>query len=187
MFTPPASFPHAILRMAIHSDDQTLKDKFTESVIKHNHKMKEPCPDSGFDIFTPEDTVFDRSYDTTMINMQVSFEMSPYNVVTGKYEDCCGFYSYPRSSISKTPLILANHVGVIDSGYRGTLRGAFRMLPTSNVNDAQNERALYTVEKFNRLLQVCHPSLCPLFIEIVTPEQLSVSSRGIGGFGSTGV
>ena len=32
---------------------------------------------------------------------------------------------YPRSSIYKTPLRLANNTGIIDSGYRGNLMGAF--------------------------------------------------------------
>ena len=36
-----------------------------------------------------------------------------------------GYYSYPRSSISKTPLLLANNVGIIDSGYRGNIKVAF--------------------------------------------------------------
>ena len=35
-----------------------------------------------------------------------------------------GYYLYPRSSISKTPLILANSVGIIDSGYRGNIKAA---------------------------------------------------------------
>ena len=29
---------------------------------------------------------------------------------------------FPRSSLSKTSLVLANHVGVIDSGYRGEIK-----------------------------------------------------------------
>ena len=185
-FSAPAKFPHAFLRMAIHTNDQKLKDKYFDAVIEHNQKMLQPCPDSGFDLLTPEDTQFTCEFDTKMINMQVSFEMRTYNNDTGKYDDCCGFYSYPRSSMSKTPLILANHVGIIDAGYRGTVRGAFRMLPTTNVKAIQNENVKYTVDRFQRLLQICHRSLCPIFVELVTPNELSETSRGAGGFGSTG-
>ena len=33
---------------------------------------------------------------------------------------------FPRSSVSKTSLVLANHVGVVDSGYRGEIRFRFK-------------------------------------------------------------
>ena len=33
------------------------------------------------------------------------------------------YYLFPRSSISKTPLRLANSIGLIDGGYRGELVG----------------------------------------------------------------
>ena len=36
------------------------------------------------------------------------------------------YYLYPRSSVStKTPLRLANSVGIIDSGYRGNIKAVF--------------------------------------------------------------
>ena len=81
----------------------------------------------------------------------------------------------------KTPLMLANHTGIIDSGYRGFVKGAFRHL-----NSVSNEQP-YHVDKHTRLLQICHPSLCPVLVTIVENESdLSDSSRGEGGFGSTG-
>jgi dUTPase len=74
--------------------------------------------------------------------------------------------------------MLANHVGIIDSGYRGNLIGAFRcLLPDKN----------YIVEQFTRLLQVCHPSLCPIYVVLVEESDLVDTERGAGGFGSTGV
>ena len=39
-----------------------------------------------------------------------------------------GYYMYPRSSLSKTKLRLANSVGIIDSGYRGNLIGMFDLI-----------------------------------------------------------
>jgi dUTP pyrophosphatase len=94
----------------------------------------------------------------------------------------CAFTIYPRSSISKTPLMLANHTGIIDAGYRGSLIGAFRWLKSNTSTETE-----YVVEKHTRLLQVCHPSLCPIFVVIVDENDLTSSERGNGGFGSTGV
>jgi dUTP pyrophosphatase len=88
---------------------------------------------------------------------------------------------YPRSSFSKTPLILGNHVGIIDSGYRGNLIGAFKFLP--NDKYATN----YTIEKEQRLLQICHPTLCPIYVILAENDDLQVTERGSGGFGSTGI
>ena len=106
----------------------------------------------------------------SMISMDVKCEM------VDKKGHSCGYYMYPRSSISKTPLMLANHVGIIDSGYRGNLIGAFRCLDSNP----------YTIEKHTRLLQVTHPSLCPIYVDMVNESELSNTTRGSGGFGSTG-
>ena len=76
--------------------------------------------------------------------------------------------------------MLANHTGVIDSGYRGNLIGAFRALHLPENNK-------YTVKQDTRLLQLCHPSLLPFYVIIVDEDKLSTSERGSGGFGSTGI
>jgi dUTP pyrophosphatase len=87
------------------------------------------------------------------------------------------FQIYPRSSLSKTPLMLSNHVGIIDCGYRGNIKGAFRCL---NVDQ-------FYVQKFTRLLQICHPSLSKIRVFLVENENdLSSTERGDRGFGSTG-
>jgi dUTP pyrophosphatase len=90
-----------------------------------------------------------------------------------------GFNVHPRSSISKTPLMLANHTGIIDMGYRGYLIAALRLLPLTH--------ASYTVEKNTRLVQICHPSLYPIYVNIVNEDELTTTTRGSGGFGSTGI
>jgi dUTPase len=67
------------------------------------------------------------------------------------YKQDCGFYLYPRSSISKTNLRLANSVGIIDSGYRGNILAIFDILQNDNVST--------TIEKHSRLLQICSGDL----------------------------
>jgi dUTP pyrophosphatase len=143
-----------------------LLDYYTEKVKQHNEQG--PYPNSGFDLFVSETTEI--GTDVKMVSMDVKCEMFDKDGYTIPY------YMYPRSSLSKTPLMLANHVGIIDSGYRGFLIGAFRNLSIMP----------YTIEKNNRLLQVCHPSLYPLHVVMVDESELSTTSRGQCGFGSTG-
>jgi dUTPase len=43
------------------------------------------------------------------------------------------------------------------------------------------------IEKFDRISQICAPGLSPIYVELVDKEEdLSITSRGSGGFGSTG-
>ena len=102
-----------------------------------------------------------------------------------------GFYVYARSSISKTPLRLANNVGIIDAGYRGHLIGMFDNI--MNTYSYSNRQALavpsYFLPAYSRLLQICSPSLEPIYVNVVESfEELGPStSRGDGGFGSSGL
>jgi dUTPase len=47
---------------------------------------------------------------------------------------------------------------------------------------------LYTVQQYDRLLQICAPGLVPVIVEIVDSmdELGEQTKRGNGGFGSTG-
>ena len=80
----------------------------------------------------------------------------------------------PRSSIAKTPLRLCNSVGLIDGGYRGEI-----MAVVDNIKSND-----YTVEPNQRLFQLVAMNGSPISFEIV--QDLSESTRGEGGFGSTG-
>jgi len=83
---------------------------------------------------------------------------------------------YPRSSNSKTDLYLTNHVGVVDSGYRGEIMFKFR--PINGIEDAY----IYAVgDRIGQLIIMPYPS-----IKFVETDELSDSDRGEGGFGSTG-
>ena len=79
-----------------------------------------------------------------------------------------------RSSISKTPLRLANSVGLIDAGYRGEIIAV--------VDNIKSDA--YKVERGQRLFQLVGMAGEEIHFELVT--SLSNSSRGSGGFGSTG-
>jgi len=157
----------------IYVDDEMkeLKAWYVMKALVHNEEVIDnPLPNSGFDLATPFDMEIS-GQDATLIDFHIKAVMIEYN-------NAIGYYMYPRSSLSKTPLMLANHVGIIDSGYRGNLKGAFRNI---------NSQSCYKIEKHNRLLQICHPSLKPFLIKIVdSVTDIGDSKRGVGGFGSTG-
>ena len=167
----------AILRLSI--DDVALKQTYIPRIEKHNAQfMQNNLPDSGFDVLVPTNELFDMNFATKFVDMKIKTEMIYCDVETD-FLSTCAYNVHPRSSISKTPLMLANHTGIIDSGYRGSLIGAFRYLPITTVNNG------YTVDRHTRLLQICHPTLCPIYVTIIDSTELSSSQRGSGGFGST--
>lgn len=163
----------AILKLAVNPNNQELVDLYKTHVEKHNQSiLTDPFPNSGFDLFVPNSTEIAGTTTSTMVSMDVKCEMLDNQGATSPY------FLFPRSSFSKTPLMLANHTGIIDSGYRGYIIGAFRNLDSLKP---------YTVEKHTRLLQICHPSLSPIHVVMVSEDELSTTARGSGGFGSTGV
>jgi len=103
----------------------------------------------------------------------------------------CGFYLYPRSSISKTRMRLANSVGIIDAGYRGDLIAAVDTIGLFGSTDIWHiwKETLSPIQKYDRYFQVCAPDLSPFLVHLVEREEdLSPpTARGHGGFGSTGV
>ena len=166
---------HPILYLHIDSKNMDLFNKYITQTEKHNREVLTGShPNSGFDLFFPESVTFD-NVNTKMVDFCVKCEMKYYNALENVSKPS-GFYLYPRSSLSKTPLMLSNHLGVIDSGYRGFLIGAFRNLSATS----------YNVEKDQRLVQVCSPDLKPFLVTLVDETFLSITERGTGGFGSTG-
>ena len=79
---------------------------------------------------------------------------------------------FPRSSISKTNLRLANAVGVVDPGYRGEV-----ILKFDNLGKEQYEVG----DRIGQMIILPFPR-----IEFEQVKELSRTSRGTGGFGSTG-
>lgn len=164
----------AVLRIAVKN--QPLFDKYLLQAMNHNNDMlTNPFPNSGFDLFIPENVTFPAQVDSKFIDLQVKAEMI-YCDLDLQINQYCGYLIHPRSSISKTPLHLANNTGIIDSGYRGSLIVALRNLDTYS----------FDLEQYTRVSQVCHPSLCPILVELIQEKDLSSTLRGEGGFGSTG-
>ena len=90
-----------------------------------------------------------------------------------KCESNHGWMLIPRSSISKTPLRLANSVGIIDKSYRGKV-----MVKVDNILKSD-----FTLEEGKCYFQiVAFDGNLPSF-KIV--NNISSTKRGSGGFGST--
>ncbi len=107
-----------------------------------------------------------------------------YNIETGNVEFGLGIalevpkgyvaLLFPRSSIHKTPLDMANSVGVIDSGYRGELKAIFRIVDRPRHNYEIGDRVV-------QMIVLPYPT-----IEFQEVDTLSDTERGTGGFGHTG-
>lgn len=119
--------------------------------------------DAGLDLFIAQEQTI-KSGETALINLRLACEP----------ENNQPYLLMPRSSIAKTPLRLCNSIGLIDGGYRGEIMAAVDNIKTED----------YTVEPNQRLFQLVAMNGAPITLEIV--DELSDSSRGEGGFGSTG-
>lgn len=154
------------LQIFIDSSDLELIEKYKNAALKHNETVKTNMfADSGFDLYAPISIEVNK---TTLYN---------YNIICSMIENYVNPYAYmlyPRSSIYKSKLRLANSVGIIDSGYRGHICAAF------DVSE------LTTIEKYARYVQICSPDLKPFLVEIVSDMNM-MTTRGSKGFGSSGI
>lgn len=111
---------------------------------------------------------------------------------------------FPRSSLSEKDLILTNHVGVIDSGYRGSIKARFKLdfdhWSVQNNQEsfeegiapfyekAEDEYRDYALtsniygvgDRIAQLIILPYPQIT--FQEV---DELSKTERNDGGFGST--
>jgi dUTP pyrophosphatase len=181
-----------VLKIFIDVKDNLLLQRYQEAVNVHNNKvLVDPFPDAGFDIFVTNDILtlpgkLNRIDFGLKCSARIFYEYGQTSANTG-------FYMYPRSSLSGTNLRLANSVGIIDSGYRGHLIGAFDCQAANDTSYLYNPSlgdsnlTQYCVKKYNRLTQICAPGLVPIFVILVDSEAElgNETSRGSGGFGST--
>lgn len=93
---------------------------------------------------------------------------------------------FPRSSISKLPssVFLRNHVGVIDSDYRGSIKLRYSSEGFVHfVSTKGQDYNLYRVgDAVGQIMFLPIPE-----IELQESDELSDTNRGSGGFGSTDV
>jgi dUTP pyrophosphatase len=123
----------------------------------------------------------DAGLDITCIGYQVDTNNNYIEYFTGlAFEIPKGYVGllFPRSSVSKTDLALANCVGVVDSGYRGEI--TFRYKFKKDTYFAGLKRFLEG-DRIGQLLILPYPE-----IKLQEIEELAESERGTGAYGSTG-
>jgi hypothetical protein len=191
-----------VLYVYVDPSNNILQSMYKNAINQHNNKLFTTAenPDSGFDLFATELEDYQSQdfpygvYDGSVkkINFGIKCAAKLHRQPVGPYENIeqyrsvtnTGYYMYPRSSLSKTELRLANSVGIIDSGYRGNLMGVFDKLPP---NERYSILATSYVSRGDRVVQICAPALQPIYVIMVdSVEQLGTTTRGQGGFGSTG-
>jgi len=146
----------------------------------------------------------DTGYDIKMIDIE-KIEGDTIFFKTGvSLEPPSGYYFevYPRSSISKLPLSLANSVGIIDNSYRGEILIPVRV-HHSNVG-FKTKRESYanglveiwgsrpqSMHSLARVILMKKPVMFQLVLrkkfncDFILEEELDQTERGDGGFGST--
>ena len=203
------------LKVFVDCNDENLIELYTNAAKKTNDKLlnfqKLDFIDAGFDLFAPNNEGkelqirgndlyfygpnFENKNPVNKLDFKVKcsakmIKLKPISSVESeklKYiTSNTGFYMYPRSSLSKTQLRLANSVGIIDSGYRGNLMGMFDVV-NINLENKQID-ADYIGKAYERYVQICAPGLVPIIVKVVKSlnELGETTERGDGGFGSTG-
>lgn len=175
------------------------------NVLNNEGKILTPANngDAGFDIIATQPpriigSVYQGLHYTSIshIEYDTNLVLEPEEV-DGQFE----LYNllYPRSSIIKTNLILANSVGVIDSGYRGSIKVCFKYIAqpedmkiveglnmkgrkASGIVTSINPQRVYQEgDKIAQIIPCKHNN-----VEIKFVDSINKSERGSGGFGSTG-
>lgn len=176
------------MRLELATENEFLKERYSETALNFNS-------DSGFDLFCPETVTVPARAVSFMLDLQVKgCVWIPINRSYAKewndeiddvdgpmkltsFQKCFRPYLiFPRSSMgAKTPLRLANSIGLIDADYRGNLK-----LCLDNLSDKP-----FVVEQGMRLVQLVQFTGRP-FKTFQLVDSLNETERGEGGFGSTG-
>lgn len=161
-----------------------MREAYNRAAAAYNARPYEER-DAGFDLFCAN-TEFLGFYPNEQVVQRISQNCSAafYDMGRGMFR---AFWLLPRSSISRTSLRLANSVGLIDAGYRGTIQAATQWTaPHTPVPDTTGHS--FQVHDGDRYFQLAAPDLLPWSrVDVVDTIPGGPTLRGTGGFGSTGV
>lgn len=196
--------PRTYFHLKIWIDEEAypgLREKYENAVAKHNANIQPFMDgshigfDAGFDLYLPYALTVPANSKSVKVPHGIRCAMSRIgDKMIKKVDESSsdvwleddlpgrevGFYLYVRSSTgAKTSLRLSNHVGIIDAPYRGDITALF-----DNI-DSEND---HVFDCYQRLVQICAPEISnPIYIELVdSQDDLGHTTRGTGGFGSTG-
>lgn len=157
--------------------DLNLKLKINKMKVK----IKKLVPEAVIPAYAK---LGDAGMDLTAVNYEYKYDIDCHVYGTGLAieipEGFVGFV-FPRSSNRKTNAYMCNHVGVIDSGYRGEVMVSFKSRDVQHDAIPQLTAPYSIGNKVAQLIILPYPK-----IEFEEVEELSDSERGTGGHGSTG-
>ena len=172
----------AFMEIRLLVENPELKACYENHATNHNAKIMQNIdfPDSGFDLMTPylkSSSVGSHHFKCHKVNkLDLGVKCAAILYGTDGCAVNTGYYMYPRSSISKSCIRLANSVGIIDAGYRGPL--------IAMVDVVYGEECY--LNAYDKMFQICAPNLVPIVVVLV--DDLGVkTTRGDGGFGSSGL
>ena len=135
---------------------------------------------AGFDVIAVEDpkiVVDDNTGVVTYVEYRTGIAIEPPE----------GYHTelFPRSSVSKYDLVLANSIGLGDQDYRGEI--IFRYKPVRYKEGGCTTRHLEYCNLYKKGDRIGQIVLRKTEIaDMIWAEELSDTNRGSGGFGSTG-
>lgn len=164
---------------------KTLKVNSLDNILSPHY-----VGDAGYDLIASSDPII-------VGNKKLNYDYTVYSSIdyieydTGLIiEPELNYHSliFPRSSISKTNLLLANSVGLIDNGYRGTLKLRFKYIAQPSDYIVHDSRLLLEIsniyKKGDKIGQLVFANTISPSMEI--SEKFTQTNRSEGGFGSSG-
>lgn len=174
--------------------NKELLEKYNTNIKTHNENMiYRKHFDSGFDLLIPDKNIIVRKNEVKLVSLDIKCACYKFDIINtnkipvyriinervkkgrGTSAQPCPFKIFPRSSMWKKEVLLANSTGIIDSGYRG-----FLFAPFYNIRKNRN-----IIEYSNRYVQICMPCLDRFLIQVVDKLDTN-TNRGESGCGSTG-
>ena len=175
--------PKTVLRLAVSDpSNQVLIDKYRSAVEEWNKKQASSRDfDAGFDLYVPGNIAYNVLEHKVCIDFGIKAYMVRINPDNGEEEPVC-FMMVPRSSLgAKTPLRMANSIGIIDSGYRGELKGYFDNM-YAYMSSPPND---FEIKPLDRFIQVVGGQMEKFSVELLSSISTD-TQRGVQGFGSSG-
>lgn len=170
------------------------KEFYNRDIIRDNSN-------AGFDLFVVKEEQCEAGK-VSLLDLGCKARM--VKVHADEIEEDVHFWLAPRSSIWKSGVTQANSIGVIDKSYRGPLMGAVVPIHKPSgywsqmssgdgpktgsyiwMNCDSRDTGSPVIEKGQRLFQIIAPDM-GWIKEVRIVERLSETTRGEGGFGSTG-
>jgi dUTP pyrophosphatase len=132
--------------------------------------------DAGLDLTAVQ--ILKSDYKSVIYDTGLAFEIR---------EGYIGFI-YPRSSVRKYNIIMANSVGVVDSNYRGTVQVSFKRTLSGSIKHILNRIGFrFDLKQYELNDRICQLIILPYpQIELNVVDNLSDTKRGELGHGSTG-